>query len=213
MKWILIGVAALGVLVAGCKDDGGNTDAANGTPTASAATPAAFDPALLTSVALNKSDLPGYEGSAIANPLDPTTTARSFTSVFLGPEVRIQSTVVRHPDATAATQDMSRNRQVFATFGSSEANFALEGAEQAFLYTIPSPPGVATWAIVGQYLVFVQIAPAVVESPSPLAADVEQLRAYANTVLERLQRLIDDPSSVTPVPESEFNTTSPAPTP
>ena len=200
-------IAVLCVAAAACDDDGG----ASGTPSATPTTADQFDPSVLTATVLNKNDVPGdFEVAGRFNPDDPTANGRAFTSVLMSDTLRIQSTVARYPDATIATQDFQRNRRVLPTFGASEENVDIEGAEAAFLYRVPTPPGTAIWGIVQNYVVFIQLAPVDTQvNPDPAAVDTDQLQAYATTVFARVNQVINDPASVTPVPLEEFSAAPP----
>jgi hypothetical protein len=210
LLWI-IAAAALCVLASACDggDGGGDETQVPPTPTA-----VPFDLNSLTATVLNKNDVgEGFEVSGQFSPGDPTAGAQTFTSVLASSTLRIQSTVARYADAAAASQDFQRNRQILPTFGASEENFDVAGAEIAFLYRLRTTTGTATWAIVDNYVVYLQMSPTEQgRNPDPASTDVDRLHTYTETVVGRVNQLINDPSSVTPVPIEEFNSAAPVPT-
>ena len=213
MRPILILAAALSCLLAvAC---GGGGDDGDNTPAPASPTAAPFDLTSLTATVLNKRDVPAdFQLNGVFSPGDPTAGSQSFTSYALNQTLRIQSTVARYPDAASASQDFQRDRQVLPTFGAQEENFDVAGAEIAFLYRLTATTGVATWAITDNYVIFIQLAP-LEQGPNadPASTDVERLRSYAETVVARVNQLISDPASVTPVPLEEFQAVPPQPTP
>jgi hypothetical protein len=213
MRLILIMATALSCLLAiacsGGDDDGDNT------PSPPSPTAAPFDINSLTALVLNKRDVPAdFAVTGVFSPGDPEAGSQSFTSYAENPTLRIQSTVARFADATAASQDFQRDRQVLPTFGAQEENFDVAGAEIAFLYRLTTTTGVATWAIVDNYVIFIQMSPLEQgANADPASTDVDRLRGYAETVVGRVNQLIDDPASVTPVPLEDFQAAPPPPTP
>jgi hypothetical protein len=205
LLWPVIALA-LCVFAAACDDGGDGTDASGETPEATAA--AAFDPAVLTATVLNASDEPGFDVTGVFSPADPSAGGRSFTSYLNSDTPRIQSTVARYPTEAAANEDFQRNRIVLPTFGAREENFVVDDAEIAFLYHLRRP-GLGMWAITGNYVMFVQMNAINEDNPDPAATDIERMRRYANIVASRVATLVNDPSSVEPIPLSEFNTAPP----
>jgi hypothetical protein len=203
----LAAVSLLCLFAVACDDGDDDTSASTQTPAPTAAPE--FDPAALTSTVLNADDEPGFAVSGLFNPSDPTAGGRSFTSYLSNDAITIQSSVVRFATDTAASADFQRNRLVLPTFGAQEENFQMEHAEIAFLYRLRTGPGLGMWAIIENYVMYIQMSPTDLENGDPAAVDVERMRRYANTVAGRVRALIDDPASVTPVPLDDFGAQPP----
>ncbi len=155
-----------------------------------------FNPLLLTAAVLRPSDLPGYQFSTSEPP-----EGASFASIFVGNGVRVQSTVVHWATPAEAEADFTRNRRVIPALsaGAKEENYAIPGAESAFLYRVAGPPGLAAWALRGHYMVFIQTAPIDYANPSPFALDEAEFARLSGLVLGRVARLVESPELVTPV--------------
>lgn len=191
----LIIAAMLSVLAVTAAACGGGGDDADSTATP-VATVASFDRQLLTGVVLNPSDVPeGFTGTGYFAP-----EGVSFTSVFSGEGLRYQSTVVHFDSEAEAQVEFQRNRKVFPAFGANEANYEIPGTDLAFIYSIHSPPGLAAWAVRGNQMILLQIAPEDARDPNPAALDQAEFARIARIVGERVDTLQRTPELITPIP-------------
>ena len=186
---------ALTLLAAACGDGAGGEPDSDAT----AAAPTPFPQSLISGTMLTPDDVgPGYEVAILTNP--PGPTGRSVNATFKNENAFIQSSVVHFPDKEERDRMFIRNRQVSAAFGQREENFQVEGLDIAFREIIFNPPGQSTWATLGDnWIVYVQTS-ALGTPPDPRMSDPAYLGELARKVSERLNRLIADPDSITPLP-------------
>ena len=195
--------AAMTVMLLGmsaCSDDGGPpavdpTAAAEATPISDG-----YDYNKLTAIVLRPEDLrsevpratggfaPGGSGGGVG-----------YTTWYGDDTLLIQSTVGRYADPVKREADFDHIRQSIAVLTQTEANYDLPGADLAFSYYAAGQNiSSSILAFKGEYFMLI-----VVQSGDGTRADEasnrENIAAYADVVFARLEGLIADPNSVTPI--------------
>jgi hypothetical protein len=197
--WMMVASAAL--LAAACGGSSGpsaseRTQSAGATVTAEAGIARAD---ALTAIAIQPSDLPGWtRGDDSYSAFGGIVT---YTSAFSADGIQVSSTVAFAEPGATLDDDILRLREVQGRLMKSEQNYALDGADQAFVYDHPQAQASATLIRKEDYYVDV-----VVQSQDRARLDEvhdqQKLDGYTKIVFDRLQRYLADPSSVTPVPDT-----------
>jgi len=190
MKFLLPLTIALLALAAAC----GGGGASSTTPIP--AEPS-IDPNLLPSVVLQPSDIPpGYAPEQMFNP--PGGSGTSYASTYRLNGVTISSTVVQYADVPTRDQNLDHLRLGFAKIIGPETTYKLAGSDAAFLYLGGSTPGQASLVLRGRYITSV-VYQTSNPSQSAIVTNRAELERYSALVFDRLQKLLVDPSSITPI--------------
>jgi hypothetical protein len=190
MKFFLPLMIALLALAAAC--GGGTTPRTTPIPSEPS-----VDPNLLPSVVLQPSDLPPeYVTEAAFN---PPGAATSYNSAFHLGGLTITSTVVQYKDVPTRDQDIDRVRRGYAKLIGSETTYRLNGSDAAFLYQSgAATPSQGSIILRGRYALSVSYVTNNL-SQSAIATNRDELQRYSALVFDRLQKLLADPSSITPI--------------
>jgi hypothetical protein len=193
MTLMLLGASAA------CNSD----DSTTGDPTAAAeASPVSdtFDYNKLSAIVLRPEDLlspvsAGTAGFASGG----GGSGVSFTAWYGDDSLLIQATVGRYADPVKRELDFDHIRRSIATLTQNETNYDLPGADLAFSYaTAGENFSSSILAFKGEYFMLI-----VTQSGDGTRADEasnrENIAAYADVVFTRLEGLIADPDSVTPI--------------
>ena len=202
---LMLVMASLALALGGaaCNGSGGKS---GGSPTAAGGTAAAntpvaddFDPNILTGFVLHQEDVPTVPfATGIYN---PGAVGVSFTSFFIGDDLRVQATVAYDTDPAQYVDALDRLRRAAIQLTGPEQSYNLPGAEQAFFYRGDAPPGSIIVAVKGSFLVFL-LMQSVNGTHAAEAEDEAQLTKYTNIVFGRLLQYIADPTSVRPDPKA-----------
>ncbi len=201
-----------------CSDD----DSAPATePTVSAeASPASdsFDYNKLTAIVLRPEELQS-QVSAATGGFAPGGSGGgvSFTTWYGDKGLLIQSTVGRYSDPVKRESDFDHFRRGIATLTQNETNYDLPGADLAFTYSTSGETYSKTiLAFKGEYFMLL-VSQSADGTRADEATDTDKVAAYATTVFSRIEDLIADPDSVTPIDGAAKYATPtpgvPAPTP
>lgn len=212
MRIFVVSAVVLAMVAAAC-GGGGDSDNPNGgedrrSPAADA-TPDNFDPNIMSAMVLAPEDLDEpLPGRATFNP-DPTNGVTFLTEYGDGESFLLQSSVGRLPDPVLRDLNLSRARRGMATYVGPESNYDIEGSDRAYYYYSESLRSQGTLIFLGDY--FVQI---IISSPNgnlaEVALDRDRLDLYADVVFGRLQQYLEDPDSLTPIPDApKFATPNP----
>ena len=184
---------ALAVLVAACGSGDGGDNRGDVTATATAD---AFDPRIYAQFALLPADVPA--GLLPDDTFAPGGT--SYTTVYLDPATSqqlIQSTVTRMLDRVEREATFIRLRRIYTGFFlEGEENYNHPGVDQAFIYRLNSPPAMAVHILRGPFIMYIQI------NAYPGPPLKEDLDRYADLMISRVNKYIQDPSSV-PIPDTD----------
>jgi len=214
MRIPVLALAAFVLLALAAAACGGDSKTTSFVPDATSTPAEDFDYTLLNAVVLQLSDMPaGYEATGTFAPKGGPGTA--FNSrMTLGPVV-VSSTVVRFPDRAARDQSLDHTRRGFAQLIGPESNLDITGADAAFVYGKESPPAQASLILRGEFLVTVVMQTHDL-SGAAAVTNRDDLQRYTSIVFDRLQRLIEQPGSLTPIsafPTYDARTPVPTPTP
>ena len=192
MKLGVFLMAGLLLLSTGCRGDGGGK-------TVLSPTPDNFDRNLLTGIVLQPSDVPpNFEARGTFNPADAPAVA--YNSVFQANGLRITSSAARYADQVALTTNLNTiGRELVALVGA-EVPYSIAGSDAAHLYRGESPAAMAAIIVRDRYVLTIILQAIGPGADAATALDQDSLTRFAETMLPRLQKLIDDPSSITPAP-------------
>ncbi len=190
-------------LLAACGGGGGGaktatlTTGGSGTGTSTASD---FDLNKLTAIVLRPEEAPaGLEPAGFFSPGGQDVT--SFTTLYGGQSLYVQSTVGRFADPTTQDDRFQHIRRGFAVLQGGEQNYDLPGSDRAYSYTSDNPPSIATLGIKNDYFAVIVLRSAD-KTRTEEATDQATLRNYTNIVWARLANLIAAPDSVTPIPNA-----------
>jgi hypothetical protein len=191
MKFLLPLTITLLALAAAC--GGGGASGTTPIPTEPS-----VDPNLLTTIVLRSSDLPsGYAPAHAFNP--PNAGATSYASSFRLNGVTISSTVVQYPDVQTRDQNIDHLRSGLAKVIGPETTYRLAGSDAAFLYlSSGSTPAQASLTLRGRYVTTI-VYQTTDLSQSAIVTNRAELEQYSALMFDRLQKLLVDPSSITPI--------------
>lgn len=210
-RWLVIGVAAA-VLSAACGGGGSsNTGDAGGAGGGSTAAADSFDANKLTAIVLRPEDVPpGLAASGTFNPGE--SNGVSFATSYGDNSFSIDSTVGRVPDRATRDGVFSHFRAAFARLVKGERDYPLAASDRAYIYQGNDPAQMATLAFKGEYFTLISVQSRD-NSRASDAVDRAAIDRYTNLVWSRLEQLIRDPSSVTPIPNAPVYQTPVAGTP
>ncbi|MBI5287999.1 MAG: hypothetical protein HY873_03380 [Chloroflexi bacterium] len=192
-------IAMLPLAALACKggeEKGGSATsaAADGSPT-----PDTFDYNKLTAIVLRPedvpADLPGLAGSFNSG---SDNNGISFTTWYGSESLQLQSTVGRLSDPVERDEVFDHIRRGIAALTKNERNYDLTGADLAFIYRSPEAPVTSILAFRGEFFVLVTQT-SNDSARADEAYDEEALGRYTKIVFDRLEGLIADPNSVTPI--------------
>jgi hypothetical protein len=197
-------IAALVVALIAASACGGGGDDTNGDNGPSRPSPTGtvtfgeLDPAILSTAVLRREDLgAGFRGSAAL--VLPDDASAAVNAVYEDGAIRVQSSIALYESLLDAEGRFQHVRRILPSGGAAEENYTLPGAETAYFYKQELPPTLGMWALAGQYVIFLFVAPIDPSEPDPRTSDEEYFRTLANIISDRLPPLLQSPLSVTPV--------------
>jgi hypothetical protein len=214
MRYPVLALAAFALFAVAAVACGGGSKTADFVPNATSTPADTFDYTLLNAVVLQQSDMPpGYEVTGGFAPQGGPGTA--FNSrMTLGPII-VNSTVVRFPDVATRDQNLDHDRRGLAALIGPESNLDIAGANAAFMYGKENPPAQASLVLRDEFLVTVVMQTRDM-SEAAAVTNKDDLKRYTSIVFDRLQRLIAQPDSLTPIsayPTYDARPPEPTPTP
>jgi hypothetical protein len=191
MKFLLALMIALLALAAAC--GGGGASSTTPLPTEPS-----IDANLLPAVVLQPADMPpDYVPQQTFNP--PGASGTAYASTFRLNGTTISSTVIQYPDVQTRDQQVDHLRRGFAKVIGAETTYRLAGADAAFVYfSSGSTPGQASLALRGRYVTSI-IYQTNNLSQLAVVTNKAELERLTTLIFDRLQKLLVDPSSITPI--------------
>jgi hypothetical protein len=214
--WTVVAGAALMALavsagIACNGDSSGGADPEDGAdPSEPTPVTETFDPNILSALVLRPEDVPEasrVEATATFNP--QRDAGISFATIYRGNGQYTQSTVGYIDEKADRDDGFRRFRESIAAIVGGERNYELPGADLAFAYRGADPATATVLAFKGEYFINV-ILQATDESRPAEATDQATLDAYTRIVWDRLNQYLQDPASVTPIPDAPKFDASPA---
>lgn len=197
--------AIYAVLILACAACDGSNDGDNGNengvdPAEPTSVTAEFDPNILTALVLGPQDVPPLP-QATGNFNPQRDAGISFATVYEGAGIYIQSQVGYIDDPVDRADGFKRIREGIAAIVKGERNYdRLTGADLAFAYKSADPPTISTLAFKGEY--FINVAILSSDGSRPDLVDEATLDRYTDIVWGRLMQYLQDPTSVTPIPNA-----------
>ena len=187
---LLLMVCATLFAIAAC---GGGAEPSTPSPT-----PDTFDPNVLNALVLQPEEVPLPPRSAIFSGGGSRVT---YTAAFGDPSYAVDVTISRTTDAIEREQQFSDLRSSVNTLIGGERNHELPGSDLAFSYkaVVMQTPNSGILAMKDDFIMLLTIA-SDDESQSERVFDDTVIDAYAALMFERIQRVADDPTAITPVP-------------
>jgi hypothetical protein len=129
----------------------------------------------------------------------PGAGATAYASTFELNGVTISSTIVQYPDTPTRDQNLDHLRRSLAKVIGPETTFRLAGADAAFLYSSSgSTPGQASLALRGRYTTTIIYQTSNL-SQLTVVTNKDELQRFTTLLFERLNKVLVDPSSITPI--------------
>ncbi len=159
----------------------------------------AFDPNVLTAIALQPGDVPaGMAQSSASFSNEYNGSVISYSTTYGGDGLSISSSIGHAAPGGSIDQAVLRLRQAQTGLMRLERNYTIDGADQAFAYGHPQALAVATLVLKDGYYVNVVVQTRD-NARTAEAQDQANLDRYTKIVFDRLKAYLADPSSVTPV--------------